>query len=185
MGDRANVAILDHDAQDENGHNPGVVVLYTHWGGTELPDCVHAALVKRERWDDPAYLARIVFCQMVIGGCENAAEIAVAVKETTGLGISTGLCDNEYPILVLDTRTQRIASRREDDYRRAVLAPEGVTVEEYCRLPQEGVRLFRAQGRQAQCQSCHPNAYPGAGQCVKDAGHDGPHQDGMGTRVWE
>lgn len=90
MGDRANVAVVQPDKTR--------VYLYTHWNGTELVETVHAALSRKVRWDNEAYLARIVFCSMVqedVGG-------------ETGYGISTGLCDNEHPIIVLDPKTQTI-----------------------------------------------------------------------------
>lgn len=35
------------------------------------------------------------------------------------------------------------------------------------------------------CLACHPDAYPGAGQCCKQQGHDGPHQTALGDRVWQ
>jgi hypothetical protein len=90
MGDRANVKVLDGDK---------AIYLYTHWGGTELPSDVWLAMRRRQRWDDEAYLARIVFCQMVKGQEDGE----------TGYGISTHLCDNDgYPILVIDCEKQEI-----------------------------------------------------------------------------
>lgn len=91
MGDRANVYIQE---DSKTG-----VYLYTHWAGSELPETVRAALVRGEgRWNDNAYLARIVFCEMVKGN----------EMETTSYGISSRLQDNEYPIIVLDCDQQRI-----------------------------------------------------------------------------
>jgi hypothetical protein len=60
MGDRANVYIHE-------GDEPGVY-LYTHWTGTELPDTVRASLDSprgRSRYNDAAYLARIIFEDMI------------------------------------------------------------------------------------------------------------------------
>jgi len=54
MGDRGQVHIIDTG-----------VYLYTHYGGTNLPEIVRRALARRERWDDPEYLTRIIFCGMV------------------------------------------------------------------------------------------------------------------------
>ena len=88
MGDRANVVVLDN----------GPVFLYSHWGGHELPETVREALAREERWDDPAYLARIVFCQMV---GDDTGE--------TGFGISTTPPDNEYDLIVLhEERVYRV-----------------------------------------------------------------------------
>lgn len=92
MGDRANVFIQE----DEDGTG---VYLYTHWSGTELPGMVQEALAGgRGRWDDPAYLARIVFCRMVRG--HETGE--------TGFGISVHIPDGNTRVLVLDTTKQQV-----------------------------------------------------------------------------
>jgi len=69
MGDRGQVIIEDTG-----------IVLYTHWRATELPDDVFRSLSLRERWDDPEYLARIIFCHMTQSRCST---------ETNGYGIGT------------------------------------------------------------------------------------------------
>ena len=86
MGDRANVKIAG-------------VHLYTHWGGGNLPFKVQDALKKKWRWDDDAYLARIIFCEMVKGDEEGE----------TGFGISKDLCDNQYPIIDIDCENQTVS----------------------------------------------------------------------------
>ncbi len=96
MGDRANIVVR----QDE-----GDVVLYTHWNGDILADIVHAALSKKWRWQDDAYLARVIFCELVKGSEQNE----------TGFGISTGLCDNEHPLIVVDVGQQRVYLYDEED----------------------------------------------------------------------
>lgn len=58
------------------------VYFYTHHEKRFLPMIVAKALARgKTRWDDPPYLARIIFCEMVIEGEE--------VKGTTGFGIDT------------------------------------------------------------------------------------------------
>lgn len=91
MGDRANVVVRQY------GERPPVV-LYSHWGGTELAETVQEALKKRWRWDDHAYLTRIVFEQMI--GSQRDTE--------TGFGISTDFPDNEHKVIVLDPNEERI-----------------------------------------------------------------------------
>lgn len=89
MGDRANVVV--REGKEE-------VWLYTHWGGTDLPADVRAALAKQWRWNDAPYLARIIFDEMTRG---NAGE-------ETGFGIWSGPCDNEHDIIVVDVSKQEV-----------------------------------------------------------------------------
>lgn len=90
MGDRANVAI-----QGPNGR----VYLYTHWRGMELPEIVRRALARRQRWEDPSYLARIVFCQMVRDEVDGVTGYGISLKPAN---------DRQHPILVLDTDKKEV-----------------------------------------------------------------------------
>ncbi len=104
MGDRANVVIRDTWPDDLGPKE--AVFLYSHWGGSELPETLRRALDEgRGRWSDGSYLARIVFDRMV--GSDQGAE--------TGYGISTRLGDNEYDLLVL--RDGRVYLLPEKAYR--------------------------------------------------------------------
>lgn len=88
MGDRAQVLVKDEG-----------VYLYTHWGGHALQAVVRRALARRERWDDPEYLARILFCEM----------IGDDVDGETGYGIGTNEhCDNEHPVVVVNCADQTV-----------------------------------------------------------------------------
>jgi hypothetical protein len=98
MGDRANVFVVD-DLSRGTAELEGVY-LYTHWGGSNLPATLAQALDSKEgraRWNDGPYLARIIFDRMtgLTGG-------------ELGFGISASICDNEYPILVVDPANQRV-----------------------------------------------------------------------------
>lgn len=95
MGDRGNIAI--QEAENDR------IYLYTHWRGSELPEVVQAALRKRQRWDDTAYLTRIVFNQLQDGD-----------RNETGYGISTSIQDNERLIVLIDTKTQTVSYTEED-----------------------------------------------------------------------
>lgn len=87
MGDRGQVLIKDE------------VYLYTHWSGTELQQDVRNALAKRWRWDDPEYLARIIFEEM----------IGDSAGEETGFGIGTGIHgDIEHPLIIVDCKNQKV-----------------------------------------------------------------------------
>jgi len=83
MGDRANIVVSDRGQR---------LFLYSHWQGYELPEILRGALARKQRWDDPAYLTRIIFCEMIKG--REASE--------TGFGISPFLQDNEYPLIIVD-----------------------------------------------------------------------------------
>ncbi len=99
MGDRANIYVVQHPV----GPPKGGVYLYTHWGGEDLPRVVQAALKRgRDRWDDECYLARILLSQMTRGDAMG----------TTGVGITTYLTDNDYPILVIDTDSATVGFAR-------------------------------------------------------------------------
>ena len=78
MGDRGHVLIED------NG-----VYLYSHWGASELVEIVKKALARRLRWDDPEYLARIIFCEMVKG----------QESEETGFGIGTAKHEDVWRVV--------------------------------------------------------------------------------------
>jgi hypothetical protein len=83
MGDRSNVVI-----QDSEG---GRVYLYAHWLGDGILKSAIKGL-ESGRVDDPAYLARVIFTDMVKNDLDGE----------TGFGISTYFSDNDgYPILVL------------------------------------------------------------------------------------
>jgi len=97
MGDRANVCIVQH------GNSKALLYLYTHWGGEALPRTLQAALRRKLRWTDEAYLARIIFCEMIRG----------YERTETGFGIATSLCDNEHPILVVDCDKQTVGVAHE------------------------------------------------------------------------
>ena len=99
MGDRANI-FMKEGTTDE-GEDYGVY-LYTHWGGSELPDVLKAALVRgRDRWNDLQYLSRIIFCEMVKGE-EMCA---------TGFGISVKCGDGNNNIIVVDAGSMEVTSK--------------------------------------------------------------------------
>jgi hypothetical protein len=97
MGDRGNIAVKQ---RGDRGH----VFLYSHWGGTELPQDLQKALARRQRWTDPAYLTRIIFDTMTEG----------QQGEETGYGISAGLSDNEHVILEVDCETAKVRAWCDD-----------------------------------------------------------------------
>jgi hypothetical protein len=72
MGDRGEVVLVESDS-----YTP--IRLYTHWGASSLPYVVADALRRGTgRWNDPSYLNRIIFSEMIKGD----------VLGETGYGIS-------------------------------------------------------------------------------------------------
>lgn len=94
MGDRAQVYVKDR------GHD---VYLYTHWGSHELESDVKRALNRsKDRWGDPSYLTRIIFCDMVLEDLEG----------TTGYGIQSQPSDDTNRDITVDCEKQSITVSR-------------------------------------------------------------------------
>ena len=93
MGNRASLEVASGGSS---------VYLYTHWNGEVLPEVLKAGLIRGEsRWDDAAYLARILFCEMVKG----------VERDTTGYGISAEVCDGRLITVDCDTQSVSWAGR--------------------------------------------------------------------------
>ena len=111
MGDRGNIVV-----EQEKGR----IYLYTHWRGSKIGSVLQVALRKRWRWDDEAYLTRIIFCELI-----NGSE-----RDETGFGIAVEPPDNSHPFLIVDCRSRTV--RRE--------TPKGLKLkvwgfEEFCDEP--------------------------------------------------
>lgn len=86
MGDRSNIVIEDYSG--------GRVYLYSHWSGeTAIKSAVHG--LGSGRYNDPSYLARIVFEDL----------ISSDLGQETGFGISTQIEDNEHPVFVISNNS--------------------------------------------------------------------------------
>ena len=95
MGMRRNIE-LDYGPKRALG---GKIYFYTHWGAEGLEDCLRAALIRgRARWDDPPYLARTIFSEM----------IQDEVQALTGYGIAPYAMDPEYPTIKVDLRKRTV-----------------------------------------------------------------------------
>lgn len=90
MGDRSNIVVV----QPDNSR----IWLYGHWMGEDNFRVAGEVLSRRERWNDHAYLARMLFSKMVEGDLQS----------DTGYGISNTMCDNEYFIVVIDPKQQTV-----------------------------------------------------------------------------
>ena len=98
MGDRGMIVV-------DNGYGGNQIGLYTHWFGSNLLNTLQKALQKgKDRWDDPAYLARIIFCEMIAEDSTNDG--------LTGFGIFP-IDLNEFPCDLIGNRNPIIV-RPED-----------------------------------------------------------------------
>ena len=125
MGDRAYIFVADDKSRDDALLG---VYLFTHWGGSDLPFVFQAALALRLRWDDPSYLARIVFCAMVRG----------VEEEEAGFGISATLGDNDHLVIVADCQNRKVAFCRPDIFESYGIQEGAIaswSFEEYVTLP--------------------------------------------------
>lgn len=89
MGDRGDVCVKDGKKR---------VYLYTHWSACDLPQIVKDALVKKWRWDDAPYLARIIFDEMTKD----------SHGEETGYGISTEPAGDGWRTVEVDVKEQTV-----------------------------------------------------------------------------
>ena len=105
MGDRATVEIWNNAAAPKSEERP--VVLYTHWGGSTLMQDVMSAIERRERWNDPAYLSRIIFCHMICGDLNP-------LSSSTGYGILTDNVGDAIVEIVVDCDRQEIIVKEID-----------------------------------------------------------------------
>jgi hypothetical protein len=118
MGDHGNIVV-----QESTEHR---VYLYGHWSGYDMPEILRAALVRGNgRWNDPQYLARIIFCELVKNDPNG----------TTGYGISARVHDNEYPIIVVDCEKQEIRLEAESDSTHKPRNPKTWPMADYAKLP--------------------------------------------------
>ena len=77
----------------------GRVYLYTHDTARNLLANVHNILSKEIRWDDPDYLSRMLFCEMIPESFWDS---------DTGFGIGTQLYADVELLITLDTVNQKI-----------------------------------------------------------------------------
>ena len=96
MGDRGNIKVVDHKGR--------AVYVYGHWQGGDLPGVARRALIAADlkdargnRWDDAPYLTAFV-----------AREMDDRADGWPGCAIATYIPDNEYPVVIFDTRDQTV-----------------------------------------------------------------------------
>lgn len=88
MGDRAQVKVVLENKS---------IYLYTHWDGSELENIVISALKRgSDRLDDPEYLARIIFSEMIKDD----------IMGSTGYGIGNHQHGDVHRVVIVDCDNQ-------------------------------------------------------------------------------
>lgn len=106
MGERGNI-VVHFDEEHE-------VWFYTHWRGYDIQHIVQYALKRgQDRWDDPPYLARIIFSSLFCYNGEDINYIWDNLTSLTGFGIYFQEVDNNYPIVhvFIDSQNVQIDSK--------------------------------------------------------------------------
>jgi hypothetical protein len=130
MGDRGNIYVVQHPHREPEGG----IFIYTHWGGHKLPELLQSALkTGKSRWNDEPYLTRVIF-----------DAVSVDNEGITGVGLTTYLTDNEYPILVVDSEKQTVGVAGRVRGNEPLGEPRNVvSFEKFCELSEEELENFR------------------------------------------
>lgn len=103
LGDRRNV-VLEYPEAD--------VALYTHWGGTEMPEDLKFALERaKPRWHDPAYCGRIIFSSLISNHDEETGWGIEAVAKG-----SDNFCESSDRDLYVNLEKRTVRNARVDGY---------------------------------------------------------------------
>ena len=100
MGCRGTIEIWNNAAAPKSEERP--VVLYTHWGAKRMLNDLITTLKRKERWNDTAYLSRMIFCEMM----------GMNTRGTTGYGILTDNVGDAEEEIVVDIDRQEVIRKR-------------------------------------------------------------------------
>ena len=103
MGCRGTIEIWENGAAPKDEESP--VVLYTHWGAKDMLINLKTVLKRKKRWNDAAYLSRMIFCEMIKG--EEETE--------TGYGIMTDNIGDAEEEIVVDCDRQEVIVKGKDN----------------------------------------------------------------------
>ncbi len=91
---RSNIAIKYGDGNK--------IYFYSHWDGADMKEILKNALIRgKERWNDEAYLARIIFSEMIKDN----------ILDLTGYGIAPYEMDKNYETIVVDIKNKTITPK--------------------------------------------------------------------------
>ena len=100
MGCRGTIEIWNNAAAPKSEERP--VVLYTHWGAKRMLNDLITTLKRKERWNDTAYLSRMIFCEMM----------GDYTRGSTGYGILTDNVGDAEEEIVVDMDRQEVIRKR-------------------------------------------------------------------------
>ena len=118
----------------QDGAEDTRIYLYTQWGGSQIAFVLQTALKRRARWDDAPYLTRIIFDALTDG----------RQGQETGFGISTKICDNDNPGLLVDVTSEIVAVLPMCGRGFGDVPVQTATFEEFCKLANPSEWLERA-----------------------------------------
>lgn len=104
MGMRQNIKLVYIPQDIEKTITEKAIYIYSHWGGgfeyrdSSLADAIVRALGKHERWDDPEYLARMIFSEVV----------KEDVNGNTGFGLAPYEMDSNFNTIEIDLQGKMI-----------------------------------------------------------------------------
>lgn len=100
MGDRAMAEIKTQD---------GSIYVYTHWGGSDLPDTAKYAVSKaKPRWDDESYATHIIIDQLTREGRDSETGFGIMLKPD-----SEDSYNDDEPSVIIDLPNRTITVMRE------------------------------------------------------------------------
>lgn len=112
MGDRINVKVVFR--KEGTRKRPQSIYLYNQWIGEMMPEVVRQALARKQRWDQPSYLCRIIFSEMIRRGRHDGQVSGEEFQlqylgEETGHGISPyETAAGDRPTITVDTSKQTV-----------------------------------------------------------------------------
>jgi len=102
MGCRGTIEVWQNGSAPRSAEAP--VVLYTHYGAFDMLDDLKKVLKRKQRWDDPSYLCRMIFSQMIKDDIEGV----------TGYGIRTDNVGDAIVEIIVDIDRQEVIYKSND-----------------------------------------------------------------------
>jgi len=96
MGCRGTIEVWENGAAPKSAEAP--VVLYTHYGAHDMLEDLRHVLKRKQRWDDPSYLCRMIFSEMIKDDIEGE----------TGYGITTSNVGDALIEIVVDINRKEV-----------------------------------------------------------------------------